>query len=75
MRHLPGFLKIVDDAKTRIKEVHVHKVKAWVDDQPVAGQEGLCFSQIPDGGCRPAARIIKEIGSFLRSFVEPQKKD
>ena len=31
MRHSPEFLKIVDDAKTRIKEVDIHKVKEWLD--------------------------------------------
>ena len=31
MKHSPGFLRIVEDAKTRIKEVDIHKVKEWLD--------------------------------------------
>jgi rhodanese-related sulfurtransferase len=31
MKHSPEFLRIVDDAKTRIKEVDIHKVKEWLD--------------------------------------------
>jgi rhodanese-related sulfurtransferase len=31
VKHSPGFLKMVDDAKTRIKEVDIHKVKEWLD--------------------------------------------
>lgn len=31
MKHAPGFLKMVDDAKTRIKEVDIHQVKQWLD--------------------------------------------
>ncbi|HET7101830.1 MAG TPA: rhodanese-like domain-containing protein, partial [Terriglobia bacterium] len=31
MKHSPEFLRIVDDAKTRIKEVDIHQVKEWID--------------------------------------------
>ncbi|HET9179636.1 MAG TPA: rhodanese-like domain-containing protein [Terriglobia bacterium] len=31
MKHTPGFLKVVDDAKSRIKEVDIHQVKQWLD--------------------------------------------
>ena len=31
MKHSPGFLRIVDDAKTRIKEVDIHEVKKWLE--------------------------------------------
>ncbi len=31
MKHAPGFLKIVDDAKQRIREVTIHDVKAMLD--------------------------------------------
>jgi len=31
VKHSPEFLRIVDDAKTRIKEVDVHQVKEWLD--------------------------------------------
>lgn len=31
MKHAPRFLKMVDDAKSRIKEVDVHQVKEWLD--------------------------------------------
>jgi rhodanese-related sulfurtransferase len=31
MKHSPGFLRIVDDAKTRIREVTVDDVKAMLD--------------------------------------------
>ena len=31
MKHSPEFLKIVEEAKSRIKEVDVHKVKEWLD--------------------------------------------
>ena len=31
MKHSPEFLKIVDEAKTRIKEVDIHQVKQWLD--------------------------------------------
>ncbi len=31
MKHLPGFLKIVDDAKTRIRETDVRQVKKRID--------------------------------------------
>lgn len=31
MKHAPGFLKMVDDAKSRIKEVDIHQVKQWLD--------------------------------------------
>ena len=35
MKHSPGFLRIVDDAKTRIREVGVDDVKALLDgNQP-----------------------------------------
>lgn len=35
MKHGEGFLKIVNDAKTRVKETGVHQVKQWLD----AGEE------------------------------------
>ncbi|TAM83093.1 MAG: sulfurtransferase [Acidobacteria bacterium] len=31
MKHSPGFMKMVDDAKARIKEVDIHEVKRWLD--------------------------------------------
>jgi rhodanese-related sulfurtransferase len=31
VKHSPGFLKVVDDAKRRIKEVDIHQVKQWLD--------------------------------------------
>jgi rhodanese-related sulfurtransferase len=31
MKHSPAFLKIVEDAKTRIKEVDVYEVRCWLD--------------------------------------------
>ena len=30
-KHAPGFLAIVNDAKTRIQECHVQDVKCWLD--------------------------------------------
>ena len=33
MKHAPGFLKMVDDAKSRIKEVDIHQVKEWLDSE------------------------------------------
>jgi rhodanese-related sulfurtransferase len=32
MKHAPGFLKVVDDAKTRIREVTVDDVKRMLDE-------------------------------------------
>jgi rhodanese-related sulfurtransferase len=31
MKHSPGFLKLVEDAKKRIRETNVHEVKRWID--------------------------------------------
>lgn len=31
MKHSPEFLKLVDDAKTRVKEMDIHEVKQWLD--------------------------------------------
>ncbi len=31
MKHAPGFLKLVDDAKTRVRETNVHEVKKRLD--------------------------------------------
>jgi rhodanese-related sulfurtransferase len=31
MKHSPAFLKIVDEAKTRIREVDIYEVKKWLD--------------------------------------------
>jgi len=31
VKHAPRFLKMVDDAKSRIKEVDIHQVKQWLD--------------------------------------------
>jgi rhodanese-related sulfurtransferase len=31
MKHAEGFLNLVNDAKTRIKETRVHEVKQWKD--------------------------------------------
>ena len=31
MRHTPGFLKLVNDAKTRVRETNVHDVKKLLD--------------------------------------------
>lgn len=31
MEHSPGFLKMVEDAKSRVKEVDVQQVKQWLD--------------------------------------------
>lgn len=31
MKHSPGFVKLVDDAKRQIKEIDVHEVKRWLD--------------------------------------------
>lgn len=31
VKHSPGFIQIVDDAKNRIKEVDIHRVKEWLD--------------------------------------------
>lgn len=31
MKHSPEFLKLVDDAKTRVKEMNIHDVKQWLD--------------------------------------------
>jgi rhodanese-related sulfurtransferase len=33
MKHSPGFLNIVKDAKSRIKEADFHEVKQWIDAQ------------------------------------------
>jgi rhodanese-related sulfurtransferase len=33
MKHSPGFLNIVKDAKSRIKETDFHEVKQWIDAQ------------------------------------------
>ncbi len=37
MKHAPEFLKLVDDAKTRVRETNVHEVKKRLD----AGEEFL----------------------------------
>src|SRR5579875_978706 len=31
MKHSPGFLKLVDDARRRIREIDIHEVKRWLD--------------------------------------------
>ena len=31
MKHSPEFLKLVDNAKTRVKEMNIHEVKQWLD--------------------------------------------
>jgi hypothetical protein len=31
MKHSEGFLKLVNEAKTRVKETGVHEVKQWQD--------------------------------------------
>ena len=31
MKHAPGFLKLVEDAKTRVRETNVHEVKKQLD--------------------------------------------
>ena len=31
MKHSPSFLKLVDEAKSRIGEVDIHQVKEWLD--------------------------------------------
>jgi rhodanese-related sulfurtransferase len=31
MKHTPGFLKLVNDAKTRVRETNVHEVKKLLD--------------------------------------------
>jgi rhodanese-related sulfurtransferase len=31
MEHSPGFLQLVDDAKTRIRQTNVDEVKRWLD--------------------------------------------
>ncbi|HVA01573.1 MAG TPA: rhodanese-like domain-containing protein [Terriglobia bacterium] len=31
MKHSPSFLKLVDEAKSRIREVDIHQVKEWLD--------------------------------------------
>lgn len=36
MKHTEGFLKIVDDAKTRVKEVSVAETRARLNDNPDA---------------------------------------
>ena len=33
MKHSPGFLKLVDDAKSRVKEADFREVKKWLDDR------------------------------------------
>lgn len=32
MRHSPGFLKLVNDAKTRVREVSVPEVRRWLEE-------------------------------------------
>jgi len=31
MKHSPGFLKLVKDAKKHVRETNVHEVKRWID--------------------------------------------
>ncbi len=31
MQHAPGFLKIVNDARSRVKETDVHNTRRWLD--------------------------------------------
>jgi len=31
MKHSPSFLKLVDEAKSRIRQVDIHQVKQWLD--------------------------------------------
>lgn len=31
MKHMPAFLKLVDEAKGRISQVDIHQVKEWLD--------------------------------------------
>lgn len=31
MKHSPSFLKLVDESKSRIREVDIHQVKEWLD--------------------------------------------
>ena len=33
MKHSPGFLKLVADAKSRVKEVDFREVKSWLDSR------------------------------------------
>jgi rhodanese-related sulfurtransferase len=33
MKHSPGFLKIVNDAKSRIQKADFREVKQWIDDR------------------------------------------
>ena len=33
MKHSPGFLKLVEDAKSRVQEADFRKVKKWMDER------------------------------------------
>jgi hypothetical protein len=35
MKHSPGFLKIVNEAKSRVKEVDFREVKEWMDTREI----------------------------------------
>jgi rhodanese-related sulfurtransferase len=41
MKHSPGFLKICNDAKTRVRETSIEEVKQWLD-----GGEKLCLIDV-----------------------------
>ncbi len=34
MEHSPGFLKVVAEAKTRVREISVEQTRAWLKDNP-----------------------------------------
>ena len=34
MDHSPGFLKIVNDAKTRVREISIEQARAWLVQNP-----------------------------------------
>ena len=34
MDHSPGFLKLVDDAKTRVREISIDQARAWLKQNP-----------------------------------------
>jgi rhodanese-related sulfurtransferase len=34
MHHSPGFLKLVDEAKTRVREISIDQARAWLKQNP-----------------------------------------
>ena len=56
MKHAPEFLKIVNDAKTRIRETNVQEVKARLDAKEAFTLVGVALSRYKIGE-RPSAAL------------------